>query len=130
MSEEKKIIIDEDWKSRVEAEKAALEKESAARPEAKPAADAAAHDLPPASFELLVSTFVTEAMVALGQLPNPIDNQASVNLSHARYAIDMLQMIQDKTQGNLTADEGAMLEAMLHQLRMVFVSIQSGGASS
>jgi hypothetical protein len=120
MSEEKKIFIDEDWKNQVEAEKEALAKE----PEGKAAAPGP-HELPPASFEMLVTTFASEAMVALGQLPNPFTNEHTLNWEHARYTIDMLQVLQDKTKGNLGTEEAAMLETLLHQLRLAYVTLQN-----
>lgn len=77
--------------------------------------------LPPPSFSLLVATFGSQAMVALGQVPNPLDNKTEVRLDLAKHAIDMLAIIEQKTKGNLAADEAAMLEAVLHQLRMAYV---------
>lgn len=117
MADEKKIIIDEDWKSQVEAEKKALAQEEAAKP-------ANQQELPAASFEMLVTTFATEAMVALGQLPNPFTNEHSLSFEHAKYTIDMLQVLEDKTKGNLSTDEAALLESLLHQLRMAYVTLQ------
>ena len=136
MSDQKKIIIDEDWKSQVEAEKdaerrareqaqhrhGAGESASAAEPSA-----AQAHAIP-ASFELLVTTFVTEAMVALGQLPHPATGQQGFDPAHARFAIDMLEVIADKTKGNLTPSEERALQSVLHQFRMAFVAISSQSA--
>ena len=112
MSEEKKIIIDEDWKSQVEAEKEALKHE-------------AETEAPPASLEMLISTLATEAMVALGQFPHPATQEVSLNPDHARYAIDMLEILQTKTKGNLESGEEKMLQDLLHQLRMLFVAAQN-----
>ncbi len=131
MSDEKKIIIDEDWKSQV-----AAEKEAAQRPKqpGEPASAAgqtepqAAHGPIPASFDLLVTTFVTEAMVALGQLPHPADNQFGFDPHHARFAIDMLEIIAEKTKGNLTPQEDRGLQDVLHQLRMAFVAVSTQAA--
>ena len=120
MSEEKKIFVDENWKDQVEAEKAAYDKQAA--DEGK---EAQTQELPPASFEMLVSTFASEALIALGQVPNPINNEYTLSWEHARYTIDMLQVLEDKTKGNLSTDEAAMLEGLLHQLRMAFVALQS-----
>jgi hypothetical protein len=77
--------------------------------------------LPPPSFSLLVATFASQATVAFGQYPNPIDGKTEVRLDLAKHAIDMLTMIEEKTQGNLTPDEAAMLEGVLHQLRLAYV---------
>jgi len=121
MSEEKKkIIIDEDWKTQVEAEKEAFAREKE-KQKSEPAEEQAG-PFPTASFEMLVTTFTTQAMVALGQIPNPVNNQVSFDSQHARYAIYMLEVLEEKTKGNLTQDEANMLENVLHQLRMAFVA--------
>ena len=124
MSTDKKIFVDEDWKSQVEAEKEALAKE----PEAGKA-EPGPQDLPPASFEMLVTTFASEAMIALGQVPNPFSNEYTISWEHARYTIDMLQVLQDKTKNNLSTEEAAMIETILHQLRLAFVTLQNEYAS-
>jgi len=77
--------------------------------------------LPPPSFSLLVATFASQAMVAFGHAPNPIDGKTEVRLELARHAIDMLDILEQKTKGNLTPEEAAMLESVLHQLRLAFV---------
>ena len=79
--------------------------------------------LPPPSFALLVATFGSQAMVALGQVPNPLDGKTEVRLDLAKHAIDMLAILEQKTKGNLAADETAMLEGVLHQLRMAYVAV-------
>lgn len=121
MSDEKKIFVDENWKDQVEAEKAAFDKEA----KSGGAEDPQSQTLPPASFEMLVSTFASEALIALGQVPNPINNEYTISFEHARYTIDMLDVLEEKTKGNLTTDEAAMLESLLHQLRMAFVALQA-----
>ena len=127
MSDEKKIIIDDDWKSQVAAEKEAIKK---AADEAVSAPAGEPPQMPPASFEMLVTTLATEAMVALGQFPNPASQEVSISLDHATYAIDMLAMLQEKTKGNLTPDEEKMMTDLLHQLRMMFVAVQQAPPAS
>ena len=121
MSEEKKIIIDEDWKSQVEAEKEALAKEHKEPPsesaQGRP-------QLPPASIEMLITSLATEAMICLGQMPQFGSDKLEVNLDQARYAIDMLEVLSEKTKGNLSAEEEKALTDLLHQLRMAFVAVQ------
>ena len=82
MADEKKIIIDEDWKSQVQAEKEAAAKQRTVgsrasgrvgRPNLPTAADP---PMPPASFEMLLTTLATEALVALGQVPHPLTGKA------------------------------------------------------
>jgi hypothetical protein len=128
MSEEKKIIIDEDWKTQVAAEKEAASREAHPEPPTGEPASAGGRTEPssqgiPASFDLLVTTFVTEAMVALGQLPHPVTNRLEFDPVHARFAIDMLEVIAEKTKGNLEPAEERGLEDVLHQLRMAFVAV-------
>jgi hypothetical protein len=126
---DKKIIVDEDWKSQVQAEKEVAAKSPAEEP-ASEAADPSARDvpLPPASLEILIGSLATQAMVSLGIIPNPITNRPQRLLHQTKHLIDMLQVLQDKTDGNRTTEESALLDDTLHQLRMAFVQVfQSAG---
>jgi hypothetical protein len=77
---------------------------------------------PPASFEFLIHTLFTQALMALGRIPNPITKQSLVNMATARHFVDTLTMLEQKTAGNLTADERRLLEEIQHQLRLLIVS--------
>ncbi len=131
MSDAKKIFIDEDWKSQVEAEKRALDepKPAAADPSGAEQAGAGADpdfedmEMPPASFDLLVTSLVSEAMIALGQMPHPLTGKAGVQRHQAKYLIDMIAVLKEKTVGNIPAEETGALEDVLHQLRMAFVAV-------
>ncbi|GAG12270.1 unnamed protein product, partial [marine sediment metagenome] len=90
---EKKIIVDEDWKSQVAAEKEAIEQGDQPG-DATKAADAA--EMPQASFSMLVSMLATEAMIGLGQLPHPVTGEATASPEHATYFIDSLGMLEEK----------------------------------
>ena len=131
MSEEKKIIVDEDWKSQVAKEKEAARhagtpgEPSDEAPSAVGGPSEGSAELPPASFEILVTMLATEAMAGLGQLPHPMSGKFEANPAAARYAIDMLEMLAEKTKGNLTPSEEQGLRELLHQLRMAFVALQS-----
>ncbi len=125
MADEKKIIIDEDWKSQVQAEKEAAKQRSP-----QPAATAAAKSggdfqMPPASLEMLVTTLVTEAMISLGQVPHPHSGEVVFQPQQAKYLIDTIDMLHEKTRGNVTFDETQLMEQLLHQLRMVYVQLTS-----
>ena len=63
------------------------------------------------------------AALFLGQIPNPQTGQGEVNLELAKMFIDQLSMIQEKTRGNLTNDEGAVLRNTLSNLQMAFVEV-------
>ncbi|TWU15085.1 DUF1844 domain-containing protein [Allorhodopirellula heiligendammensis] len=80
--------------------------------------------LPAPSFEILVSMLFTQAISALGQMPNPIDGKTTVDKPMAKHSIDMLEMLETKTKGNLSDDESKMLRETLHALRMAFVGVR------
>ncbi len=134
MSEEKpKIIIDEDWKSQVEAEKAAAKAGETSPESGAEASDTAAADvdpqMPPASFAMLIQSLVAEAMIALGQLPHPATGEITPRRNQAKYLIDTIEMLREKTLGNVAAEESAGVEQLLHQLRMAFVAMPAGESS-
>jgi uncharacterized protein DUF1844 len=72
------------------------------------------------------------AALFLGQIPNPQTGHGEVNLELAKMFIDQLAMIQEKTRGNLTSEETAVLRNTLSNLQMAFVEVsqQSRGESS
>src|SRR5256885_17264645 len=63
------------------------------------------------------------AALLLGQIPNPQTGKGEVNLELAKMFIDQLGMIQEKTRGNLTSEEGAVLKNALANLQMAFVEV-------
>jgi hypothetical protein len=67
------------------------------------------------------------AALFLGQIPNPKTGEPEINLDLARMFIDQLEMIQEKTRGNLTNEEAMVLRNALSNLQMAFVEV-SGGA--
>jgi len=75
------------------------------------------------TFLGFVQTMAANALIALGEVPNPLTGKQEVNLPQAKYAVDLLEMIKEKTQGNLTEDEQTELERTLTELRLKFVSV-------
>jgi Domain of unknown function (DUF1844) len=71
------------------------------------------------------------AALFLGQIPNPQTGKGEINLELAKIFIDQLAMIQEKTRGNLTNEEAAVLRSTLSNLQMAFVEVsqQSHGDS-
>lgn len=80
---------------------------------------------PPANLPLLITTLATQAMSALGQLPDADGQPSSVNLPYAKHFIDLIAVLEAKTQGNLEKDEQAYLNDALHQLRMAYVTVSN-----
>jgi hypothetical protein len=126
MSDEKKIIIDEDWKSHVQAEKDAAAKHSESKTTSEQSAAQPPSDplMPPASFEMLVTTLATEALVAMGQVPHPLTGKSELHRNQAQYLIDTLDVLKQKSNGNLTPQEQELIDSVLHQVRMVFIGVQ------
>ncbi len=70
------------------------------------------------------------AAMFLGRLPNPQTGHPEVNLEFAKLFIDQLEMISEKTRGNLTSDESEVLSGVLADLRMAFVQAASAGGGT
>jgi hypothetical protein len=78
-------------------------------------------ELNEAYFVQLVYTFQAAAMQQMGKIVNPITNQVEKNMEQAKHSIDMLAMLEKKTNGNLTEREAKILEKTLFELRMNYV---------
>ena len=144
--EKPKIIIDEDWKSKVKAEDAELEAKLK-QEQAASAADSTApvpegseakaptenpeaggefelkdpEQLPPAEISSLVNMLVQESMVTLGVIPHPADGKPHFLPKLSKHFIDLLGVLEEKTKGNLTPEEASGIEQLLHQLRLTYV---------
>jgi hypothetical protein len=70
---------------------------------------------------MLISTLATQSLAAMGQLPDPETGKPVIRPNYAKYQIDMLAMLQEKSKGNVSHDEAQMLEGTLHELRMIYV---------
>lgn len=126
-SNDPKIVVDDDWKERVRTEREAARQSRQAEPSSTAGAAAEAGPAssahPPDDFTLLVSMLATQALVALGNMPDPAEGHVVVRPDHAKQAIGMLTMLEQKTQGNLNAEETQMLDHLLHELRMLYVEV-------
>ncbi len=119
--QEKKLIVDDDWKQEAQRDKEILqaqEQEEKTKKQQGPA-------LPPASVQGLISVFATQAYLALGILTTQENEEPVQDFEMAKYNIDMLEVLQDKTKGNLSDDESKMLNEALNNLRMAFVQLSS-----
>ncbi len=100
--------IDNEWKEAVAKEKGA-----------EPSGDTA-HSFE-ANFSTLVSGMAMEAMIFLGEIQNPVTKKKEINLEHARYVIDTLELLKKKTKGNLSAEEANALDNILYELRTKYI---------
>ncbi len=124
--EEKKIIVDEDWKAEAQKEKEILKKEEELEHKGEEKGQEP-RPVPEADFPGLISMITTQAYYALGVIGTEQDKERPPDLAIAKYNIDMLAIIDEKTKGNLTEDEAKLLESTLHQLRMIFVQLSERG---
>lgn len=132
MADEKKIIIDEDWKKQAQQEKeilAAKEKEEKAKqqPAEMDEEQGPSGPLPPGDLASLINMLTTQALFAMGVLHVKGQDQREPDLEMARYNIDMLETLEEKTKGNLTDQEAQVLKNTLNELRMGYVQIANHG---
>jgi hypothetical protein len=121
--EEKKIIVDEDWKAEAQKEKEILAAQEEAEKEKKLDEKHARGPLPEGNFAALVSMLTTQALFALGLLHVKGQEEREPDLEMAKYNIDILETIQEKTKGNLTKEEETVLTNTLNELRMGYVRV-------
>lgn len=128
-----KIIVDSDWKAQAQAEKQKLSEKAKEKEQgdtADPNAAGAPGQLPPANFETLLSSMATQALMSLGAFADRRTGQPiPPDLPVAKFHIDMLGVLEEKTQGNLSEEEAQTLKLTLHELRLQFVSLASPPAA-
>ncbi len=108
--DEKERSIDESWKETVAKEKESLKGGEGFVP-------------PEPDFSFFITTLSLQASIALGKIPNPGTNQKENNPEQAKFIIDTLAMLKEKTAGNLKKEEAEHLENLLYELRMEYVSL-------
>lgn len=77
----------------------------------------------PASFINFLSTLATNAAASLGAVPHPATGQRSLDLETGKYWLDVLGMLREKTKGNLHPQEARLLDGLLADLRMQYVTV-------
>jgi hypothetical protein len=103
------------WKEQATREKERLDAELKVEKERQT-------QLPPQpTFTQFVSGLTAQALMALGEAENPITKNQEIDLPQAKYLIDVIALIKDKTQGNLSEQEQEALNQILTDLRLRFV---------
>ncbi|MEA3364563.1 MAG: DUF1844 domain-containing protein [Candidatus Hydrogenedentes bacterium] len=128
--EKKKILIDEDWKAQVAREKeearAKTEQKGTEAPQAaaedKPEAETPKEGPVEANFTTLVSSLATQGLLALGIIAPQDTKEVYVDIATARFVIDTLMMLREKTKGNLTPEESANLTSTVADLQRFYVA--------
>lgn len=106
--EERNKKIDENWKNAVEKEKGDTKNEESDMP------------IEP-DFNFFITSLGLQSAIALGSVANPLTNKKEENLKQAKFMIDNLSLLQNKTKGNLTKEEEGLLENILYELRVQYI---------
>ncbi|UCC95347.1 MAG: DUF1844 domain-containing protein [Candidatus Omnitrophota bacterium] len=104
--------IDEEWKTQVEKERQEADEKNEAFHQT--------------TFTIFLSSLSMQAMIALGKLENPLTRKIEKNYEQARFLIDTLGILKEKTKGNLTPDEETLFNESLFNLRMIYVQEKEG----
>ncbi len=100
--------------------------QSAGPTASQPESPSTAEPSPPLSFSSFVFSLSTSALMVMGERLDPQQPSLPVNLSQAKEIIDILSILEEKTRGNLTSDEEAVLRDLLYALQMKYVDVASG----
>ncbi|MDD5120101.1 MAG: DUF1844 domain-containing protein [Candidatus Omnitrophica bacterium] len=106
--DEIKKKVDESWKNQVEKEKQDTPVKEGFIP-------------PEADFKFFITTLTLQASIALGHIANPSTGKTEKDPAQAKFLIDTLAMLQEKTKGNLTKEETDLLENLLYELRLAYL---------
>lgn len=117
--EEKKIIVDEDWKAEAQKEKEVLA-ETEEKEEEQPGRRG---PLPKGDLAALISMLTTQAFFSMGAFKIEGQENREPDMELAKYNIDMLETLEEKTKGNLSEDEEKVMADTLNQLRMAYVKL-------
>jgi hypothetical protein len=109
--------------ARAETQTSAPEAETFPEAEEEFTAEDLADARDPASFMSFVMSIASNAASALGMMEHPVTHQREVDVDLGKHWIDVLGMLEKKTKGNLTTQEKRMVEGLLADLRMQYVSL-------
>ena len=73
-------------------------------------------------FSLFISSLSMQALILLGEMDSPFTHKKEENLDQAKYVIDTIAMLKEKTRGNLTDDEINFMDNILYELRMKYTA--------
>jgi len=121
--EEKGFTVKDRRFSAKKAEKPELQVRQEGEPEASRGKEAFAEQspLPEIDFSHFIFSLSTSALIQLGEVQDPFTQEKEKNLPLAKQTIDLIAMLKEKTKGNLTPEEGKIIENLLYDLRMRYV---------
>ena len=116
-----KLQIDSDWKAEAEAEKQRLTEQEKAKEESPERSQSG--QLPKADFKSLMGVLASQAIMGLGAVGDPKSGRVVIDLDGARFSIDLLGVLEEKTKDNLSDEEAAELKQVIVELQARFVQI-------
>ncbi|MGY8756610.1 MAG: DUF1844 domain-containing protein [Phycisphaerales bacterium] len=127
------IQVDSDWKAEAQAAKERL-----SEAEQKVEDNAEQRKMPEPDFRGLLGILASQALMGLGMHQDPSGNGVMVDLEGSKFAIDLLEMLKVKTEGNVTEEESTEITQLISELQSRFVQIaqlvtaqmQDGGAAA
>ncbi|MCK5214935.1 MAG: DUF1844 domain-containing protein [Candidatus Omnitrophica bacterium] len=127
--------VDESWKETVENEKTEGQQPSVSAETQTQEDQLGKPGMMEVTFVNYVTSLVLQAMIFLGEMPNPLTSKVEKNLDQAKFLIDTLILIREKTKGNLSKEEEDILNHSLYELQMKYIEfsrspvIEEGKAS-
>lgn len=115
--------VDESWKDAVSSEKIDKPDSPSSEGSAPVTGEGEEAEYGELNFLNYLSSLVFQAMIFLGDMPNPVTQQPEKNLRQAKFLIDTLALLREKTKGNLNKQEEELLNGSLYELQMRYVDI-------
>jgi hypothetical protein len=109
MEENLEKKVDETWKEKAKTEPDQKKQE-------------APRDLPEPDFKFFLTSLAMQAWIGLGAIPNPMTQKQEENLGQAKFIIDTLGILKEKTKRNLDKEESELLEQILYELHLNYVN--------
>ena len=125
VKDKRRFVVDSTGEARGNEETPRFEAQQqdvSSSPKEEPAAETKKRPLPEIDFATFVLSLSSSALLHLGLVENPITGKTERNLPLAKQTIDIIVMLRDKTKGNLSTDEGNLIENLIADLRMKYVN--------
>ncbi len=87
-------------------------------------------EIPPVDFKNFIIGISQSVLIYLGLIPDPITNKINKNLPLAKHTIDTIEMLKEKTKGNLTSEEASVINSILTDLKLKYVQILQAEGSN
>ena len=115
--------VDESWKDAIAGEKEKKSEPLIGGETSAPSQEESEAEYGELNFLNYLSSLVFQTMIFLGDMPNPITHQPEKNFRQAKFLIDTLTLLREKTKGNLNKQEEDLLNGSLYELQMRYVEI-------